>query len=65
MQEQLSSTLNCMHSWSRIQAQIRARRFCMVTEARMRQKKLENQLKFEAKLHKLEVSFKNQTLISS
>ncbi|OWM88619.1 protein IQ-DOMAIN 1 [Punica granatum] len=57
VQEQISSTLNCMHSWSRIQSQIRARRFCMVTEARLRQKKLENQLKFEAKLHKLEVEW--------
>ncbi|KAK4793789.1 hypothetical protein SAY86_011783 [Trapa natans] len=57
VQEQLSSTLSCMHSWSRIQSQIRARRFCMVTEARIRQKNLENQLKFEAKLHKLEVEW--------
>lgn len=34
----------------------------MVTEARVRQKKMENQIKFEAKLHKLEVSFKDQIL---
>lgn len=55
VKKQASNTLNYIHSWSRIQAQIRARRLSMVTEGRIRQKKLENQLKLEAKLHELEV----------
>ncbi|KAJ6416681.1 hypothetical protein OIU84_002532 [Salix udensis] len=52
--KQAATTLNYLHSWSQIQAQIRARRICMVTEGLLRQKKLENQLKLEAKLHNLE-----------
>ncbi|KAL6991163.1 hypothetical protein U1Q18_009282 [Sarracenia purpurea var. burkii] len=55
--KQASVALSYLHSWSRIQAQIRARRLSMVTEGRMRQKKLENQLKLEAKLHELEVEW--------
>ncbi|PSS10112.1 Protein IQ-DOMAIN like [Actinidia chinensis var. chinensis] len=55
--KQASITLSYLHSWSRIQAQIRARRLSMVTEGRLRQKKLENQLKLEAKLHDLEVEW--------
>ncbi|PSS24596.1 Protein IQ-DOMAIN like [Actinidia chinensis var. chinensis] len=55
--KQASTTLSYLHSWSRIQAQIRARRLSMVTEGRLRQKKLENQLKLEAKLHDLEVEW--------
>jgi len=55
VKKQAATTLNYLHSWSQIQAQIRARRLCMVTESRLRQKKLENQLKLEAKLHDLEV----------
>ncbi|KAE8124746.1 hypothetical protein FH972_019603 [Carpinus fangiana] len=55
--EQASTALSYMHSWSRIQDQIRARRLHMVMEGRIRQKKLENQLKFEAKLHELEVEW--------
>lgn len=39
-----------------MQQEIRARRLCMVTEYRVKQKKLENQLKLEAKIHELEVS---------
>ncbi|KAA8523973.1 hypothetical protein F0562_010596 [Nyssa sinensis] len=54
---QASSALSQIHSWSRIQTEIRARRLCMVTEGRIRQKKLENQLKLEAKLHELEVEW--------
>ncbi|KAK9265620.1 hypothetical protein L1049_021504 [Liquidambar formosana] len=57
VRKQASTTLNYLHSWSRIQAQIKARRLCMVTEGRIRQKKLENQLKLEAKLHDLEVEW--------
>lgn len=55
--EQASTALSYMHSWSRIQDRIRARRLHMVTEGRIRQKKLENQLKIEAKLHELEVEW--------
>ncbi|KAL0442685.1 UNVERIFIED_CONTAM: protein IQ-DOMAIN 1 [Sesamum latifolium] len=55
--KQASTTLSRLHSWSRIQAQIRARRVHMVLEGRLRQKKLENQLKLEAKLHDLEVEW--------
>lgn len=57
VKKQAATTLNYLHSWSQIQAQIRARRLCMVTESRLRQKKLENQLKLEAKLHDLEVEW--------
>ncbi|KAF8409004.1 hypothetical protein HHK36_005075 [Tetracentron sinense] len=56
-EKQASTTLSYLHSWSKIQAEIRARRLCMVTEGRIRQKKLENQLKLEAKLHELEVEW--------
>ncbi len=55
VREQASTALNYIHLWSRIQDEIRARRLHMVTEGRIRQKKLENQLKLEAKLHELEV----------
>lgn len=55
IRKQATNTLKNIHAWSRIQNQIRARRVCMVTEGRLKQKKLENQLKLEAKLHDLEV----------
>ncbi|KAG2681770.1 hypothetical protein I3760_11G158700 [Carya illinoinensis] len=55
--QQASTALSHIHLWSRIQDQIRARRLRMVTEGRRRQKKSENQLKFEAKLHELEVEW--------
>ncbi|XP_030550194.1 protein IQ-DOMAIN 10-like isoform X1 [Rhodamnia argentea] len=55
--QQVSTALGYLHSWSRIQTQIRARRINMVAEAHMRQKRLENQLKFEAKLQKLELEW--------
>ncbi|KAL5564488.1 hypothetical protein UlMin_027652 [Ulmus minor] len=54
---QVISALNHIHSWGRIQEEIRARRLCMVREARIKQKKLENQIKLEAKLHELEVEW--------
>ncbi|KAI3950490.1 hypothetical protein MKW92_017562 [Papaver armeniacum] len=54
VRKQSSSTLRYLHSWSKIQAEIRARRVHMVTEGRIKQKKLESQLKHEAKLHELE-----------
>ncbi|KAI5605161.1 hypothetical protein POPTR_001G375700v4 [Populus trichocarpa] len=56
-QKQASSTLSHIHSWSNIQAQIRARRHHMVTEGRIKQKKLENQLKLEARLQEIEVEW--------
>uniref|UniRef100_A0A5B6Z1P0 Protein IQ-DOMAIN 1 n=1 Tax=Davidia involucrata TaxID=16924 RepID=A0A5B6Z1P0_DAVIN len=57
VRKQALTTLSYLHSWSRIQSQIRARRQSMVTEGQIRQKKLENQLKLEAKLHDLEVEW--------
>ncbi|XP_050216188.1 protein IQ-DOMAIN 10-like isoform X2 [Mercurialis annua] len=53
-QKQASSTLSHIHSWSYIQSQIMARRHHMVTEGRIMQKKLQNQLKLEAKLQEIE-----------
>ncbi|XP_020205073.1 protein IQ-DOMAIN 1 [Cajanus cajan] len=55
--KQASTAITYLHSWSKIQAEIRARRICMVTEDRIRRKKLESQLKLEAKLHDLEVEW--------
>ncbi|KAF6177151.1 hypothetical protein GIB67_025488 [Kingdonia uniflora] len=57
VKKQTATTLSYIHSWSKIQTQIRTRRQCMVTEGRIRQKKLENQLKLEAKLHEIEVEW--------
>lgn len=55
VQKQATTTLGHLHSWCKLQAQIRARRLCMVTEGRIKQKKQENRQKLEAKLHDLEV----------
>jgi len=55
--EQTISALNYIHTWSRIQDQIKARRLYMLTEARIKQKKLENQLKLAAKIHELQVHY--------
>ncbi|KAH6829137.1 IQ-domain 9 [Perilla frutescens var. hirtella] len=57
VKNQASTTLSRLHSWTKTQGQIRARRAHMVMEGRLRQKKLENQLKLEAKLHDLEVEW--------
>lgn len=57
VKKQASTTLSALHSWNRIQAEIRACRVRMVIEGRRKQKKLENQLKLEAKLHNLEVEW--------
>ncbi|KAG2685254.1 hypothetical protein I3760_10G116900 [Carya illinoinensis] len=57
VKRQATTTLSHLHTWSNIQSHIGARRLCMVTEGRLRQKKLENQLKLEAKLHDLEVEW--------
>lgn len=54
---QASSTLSYLHSWSRIQAQLRARRLSMVTESWINRKKQENQLKLEAKLRDLQADW--------
>ncbi|KAL6546533.1 hypothetical protein OROMI_022254 [Orobanche minor] len=57
VRKQASATMSHLNSWSKIQAQIRARRVHMVAQGRLRQKKLENQLKLEAKIHDLEVEW--------
>ncbi|KAI3466067.1 hypothetical protein Pfo_022730 [Paulownia fortunei] len=57
VKNQATSALNHIHVWSRIQAEIRARWLGMVIDSRTRQKKIENQLKLEAKLHELEVEW--------
>ncbi|XP_057537797.1 protein IQ-DOMAIN 9-like [Amaranthus tricolor] len=57
VKKQSNNTLNHLHSWSMVQTQIRERRQNMVTEGRLKQKRLENQLKLEAKLHDLEVEW--------
>lgn len=56
VQKQASTTLSYLRTWNKIQTQIAARRHSMVVEGRMKQKKHENQLKLEAKLHDLEVT---------
>ncbi|MED6195814.1 hypothetical protein PIB30_041530 [Stylosanthes scabra] len=57
VKKQANTAVTYLHSWSKIQTEIRARRLCMVTEDRIRRKKLESQLKLEAKLHDLEVEW--------
>ncbi|CAM8992931.1 unnamed protein product [Rhodiola kirilowii] len=57
VKRQSVSTLNHLHTWGKIQDQIKARRLCMVVEGRLRQKKLENQLKLDAKLHDAEAEW--------
>lgn len=57
VKKQTTNTLIHVHAWSKIQAEIRARRANMVAEGRIRQKKHDNQLKLEAKLHDLEVDW--------
>ncbi|WOG89773.1 hypothetical protein DCAR_0209012 [Daucus carota subsp. sativus] len=59
--KQASITLGHLHTWSRIQSEIRARRVSMATEARIRQKKMESQLKLDSKLHGLEVEWSGGT----
>eukprot|EP01018_Ginkgo_biloba_P014524 Gb_18106 [translate_table: standard] len=55
--KQATITMRCMQSWIRVQAQVRARRVCMVTEGRIKQQRREHQLKLEAELHDLEVDW--------
>ncbi|KAK2642193.1 hypothetical protein Ddye_023956 [Dipteronia dyeriana] len=52
-----TSALSYLHTWNYLHAEIRDRRLCMVKEGRLRQKKLENQQKLDAKLHDLEVEW--------
>ncbi|XP_071715466.1 protein IQ-DOMAIN 10-like [Rutidosis leptorrhynchoides] len=55
--KQASSALDRIHFWSKIQAELRTRRVYMVKESRIKQKKLQNQLKIESKFHDLEVEW--------
>nr|GMC46365.1 protein IQ-DOMAIN 1-like isoform X1 [Ipomoea batatas] len=55
--QQVSATLKHIHSWSRIQSEMKARRLSMVTEGRLKQKKIQSELKLQAKLHELEVDW--------
>lgn len=57
VRNQTSIALNVMHSWCYIQSQIRARRMYMVTQGRLQNKRLENRLKLEIKLHEIEVEW--------
>ncbi|XP_042043727.1 protein IQ-DOMAIN 5-like, partial [Salvia splendens] len=57
IKNQASATLSHLHSWTKTQAKIRARHANIVMEGRLKQKKLENQLKLEAKLHDFEVEW--------
>lgn len=57
VQKQASNTWSHVQSWSKMQAEIRARRANMVAEGRVRQKKHDNRSKLEAKLHDLAVKF--------
>ncbi|XP_010549376.1 PREDICTED: protein IQ-DOMAIN 1 [Tarenaya hassleriana] len=61
VKKQAAVTLRYLHSWSQIQSQVKARRICMVTEDRLKQKNIENQQKLEAKLHDVEVEWNGGT----
>ncbi|GKE04157.1 hypothetical protein Tco_1396175, partial [Tanacetum coccineum] len=54
---QTSNTLANLQSWSKIQTHIRTRRLAMVEESGIKQKKLENQLRHDAKVRDLEVEW--------
>ncbi|XP_021992800.1 protein IQ-DOMAIN 1 [Helianthus annuus] len=56
--KQTSNTLRNLQSWNRIQAQIRTSRLAMVEDSRIKQKKIENQLRQDAKDRDLEVEWK-------
>lgn len=57
VKRQTSITLHYVHCWSKVQTEVRNRRASMATEGRIKQKKHENQVKLEAKLHDLEVEW--------
>ncbi|KAL8228105.1 hypothetical protein R6Q57_015689 [Mikania cordata] len=52
--KQTSNTLRNLQSWSRIQSHIHTRRLTMVEDSGIKQKKIENQLRLDAKAHDLE-----------
>ncbi|MFS8026273.1 putative IQ motif, EF-hand binding protein [Helianthus anomalus] len=56
--KQTSNTLRNLQSWNRIQAQIRTSRLAMVEDNGIKQKKIENQLRQDAKGRDLEVEWK-------
>ncbi|KAK1424768.1 hypothetical protein QVD17_20106 [Tagetes erecta] len=56
--KQTSNTLRNLQSWSRIQAQITTRRLTMVEDSGMKQKKIENQLRVDAKARDFEAEWK-------
>ncbi|KAI3796811.1 hypothetical protein L1987_39497 [Smallanthus sonchifolius] len=56
--KQTSNTLRNLQSWSRIQALIRTSRLAMVEDSAIKQKKIENQLRLDAKVRHLEVEWK-------
>ncbi|KAI3719012.1 hypothetical protein L6452_19899 [Arctium lappa] len=55
--KQTSNTLRNLQSWSKIQAQIRTHRLAIVEDSGFKQKKLENQLRLDAKARDLEVEW--------
>ncbi|XP_035834108.1 protein IQ-DOMAIN 1-like [Helianthus annuus] len=55
---QMSNTLRNLQSWNRIQAHIRTSRLAMVEDSGIKQKKIEHQLRQNAKGHNLEVEWK-------
>ncbi|KAL5772292.1 hypothetical protein ACOSQ2_012216 [Xanthoceras sorbifolium] len=57
VKKQATSALSYLHTWNKLLVEIRDRRMYMVKEGRLRQKKLENHQKLEAKLHDLEVEW--------
>ncbi|KAI3764947.1 hypothetical protein L2E82_14965 [Cichorium intybus] len=48
--KQTSNTLRNLQTWSKIQAQIRTRRLAMAEDSGIKKKKLENQMKLDAKM---------------
>ncbi|XP_076921591.1 protein IQ-DOMAIN 10-like [Bidens hawaiensis] len=56
--KQTSNTLRNLQSWSRIQGQIRTSRLSMIEDRGNKQKKIENQLRLDAKARDLEVEWK-------
>ncbi|KAK9051672.1 hypothetical protein SSX86_028300 [Deinandra increscens subsp. villosa] len=56
--KQTSNTLRNLQSWNKIQEQIRTRRIAMVEDSGIKQKKIENQLRLDAKVCDLEGEWK-------
>ncbi|KAI3755752.1 hypothetical protein L1987_55558 [Smallanthus sonchifolius] len=55
--KQTSTSLERLHFWSKIQAEISGRRLCKVAEGRMKQVKLQDRVKVASKLHELETKW--------